>query len=465
MTMFGQTVTGSRPAVEGSREDRFRVVIAGGGVAALEAVMALHDLASGELDVQLIAADPDFTLQALSVASPFGGEDPPRLALEPFCRDHAAHFRADQLTEVWAGGQRVLTGSGEDIFYDALLLATGARRHDALPGAQAFRGAVDVAEFESALGELRRGGIEHLAFAVPEGIRWSLPLYELALLTARRLDASGGSARLTFVTGEHSPLDACGSEVGERVTGLLAKAGIELLTGSDPIRYDGHRLLLDGGEDLPADRVITLPGLSVPEIPGIPQGRGGFLDCDPGFKVDGLNGVWAAGDMTWFPIKQGGLAAQQAEVAATGIARAAGIDVEPEPFRPIIRGAMITGDEPQFIRADLGNEGATEVATSPLWWPPIKVAGRRLAPYLAREWGGEKSDPLIAMDDLETGPASETEHREALALSLNFADTDAREGDFDHALRWLDVAERLNLTLPERYEERRREWRGKVDRS
>ena len=40
--------------------------------------------------------------------------------------------------------------------------------------------------------------------------------------------------------------------------------------------------------------------------------------------MEGLDGVYAAGDATWYPIKQGGLAAQQADVVATAIAAAVG---------------------------------------------------------------------------------------------------------------------------------------------
>ena len=56
-----------------------------------------------------------------------------------------------------------------------------------------------------------------------------------------------------------------------------------------------------------------------------------------------MDGVFAAGDATTFPIKQGGLAAQQADAVAEMVACAAGADIRPQPFRPILRGTLLTG--------------------------------------------------------------------------------------------------------------------------
>jgi sulfide:quinone oxidoreductase len=94
--------------------------------------------------------------------------------------------------------------------------------------------------------------------------------------------------------------------------------------------------------------------------------------------------VWAAGDATAFPIKQGGLAAQQADAAAQSIAAAAGVAIEPEPFHPVLRGVLLTGRGEHWIRRDVGGgAGEGEAKRHALWWPPTKVAGRYLAPYLA----------------------------------------------------------------------------------
>jgi sulfide:quinone oxidoreductase len=101
-------------------------------------------------------------------------------------------------------------------------------------------------------------------------------------------------------------------------------------------------------------------------------------------RVPGIDAVWAAGDATAFPIKQGGLAAQQADVVARAIAARAGADIEPEPFRPVLRGVLLTGRGRAWMRHDLGAEADGDTADRhALFWPPTKIAGRYLSPYLA----------------------------------------------------------------------------------
>lgn len=453
-----------------ARENRFQVLVAGGGVAALETVLALADTAGDRVAVEMISPTEQFTLQALSVAQPFGGEEPHTIDLARFCEQHGARFRRDALAEVWSEQRRVLTAAAEELPYDALLLAFGAKRVEALAGTHAFRGAADAEWFAGLLGQLERGSIKRLAFVVPTAVHWALPLLELALLTSRWLDQHDvDGAELSFVTHESAPLLVFGDRISEHIAALLAGAGIEL-HASQPVSAVADGAVRDevGRTLLEADEIVTLPALRVGEIPGIAQGRHGFIACDAEMRVEGTQNVWVAGDASWFPIKQGGIAAQQAEVAAGWIAAAAGADVLPEAFCPVLRAALLTGDEPQFMRREIGigrADATTALAASPLWWPPGKVAGPRLAPYLAREWGGSLADPTGRFEDLfpeEAEDERDEEHRAALKLALNYARVDADEGHLDDALRWLDVAERLNVTLPPAYVEQRQAWREQL---
>lgn len=459
----------SRSPVRAAKEERpdpgdaaaqgFRVMIAGGGVASLEAVLALAEHRGSGIEVELVCPEREFTLRPLSVAQPFGDVPQRSLDLASFCAEHGVELRSDRIAEIWGEQQRVLLDSGEDVFYDALLLAFGAQPHDVLPGARAFRGAVDASWFAELLAKLESGEVHRVVFAVPAGVRWSLPLYELALMTAHWLNERGvGNVELTVVTHEDAPLSVFASGPENRVAELLRQAGIELVAGNAPVHFtDG--LVLEDGHTVAVERVVTLPGLRVPDVPGLPGGARGYIATDAEMRVDGLRHVWAAGDATWFPIKQGGLAAQQADVAAASIAV---VPLEVPAFAPVIRASLLTGKGAEYIRAELG-AGSSETAASPLWWPPGKVAGKRLAPYLARKWSGEPRDPLLPLEDFdlpseEKRGEAEEEHRAALDLALNCAEMDAREGDPAQALRWLDVAERLNVTLPPEYAERRREW-------
>jgi sulfide:quinone oxidoreductase len=138
-------------------------------------------------------------------------------------------------------------------------------------------------------------------------------------------------------------------------------------------------------DDLPtADRVVTLPLLSGRPVAGLPADAGGFLPVDPSGRVLGLQRVWGAGDGTDFPIKQGGLAAQQAEVAARSIASLAGRQVETTPFEPILRGMLIAGRQTWYLRRRLDGIDLGQVSPRALWWPPTKIAGLHLATFLQR---------------------------------------------------------------------------------
>jgi len=96
-----------------------------------------------------------------------------------------------------------------------------------------------------------------------------------------------------------------------------------------------------------------------------------------------------------------------------------------------------------------------------LWWPPGKIAARHLAPYLARSIGDDGEPPPLA--DVETAlskdpEVAEADREDAVELVLKTADADARSEDYDGALRWLDVVEKLNLSVAAAYADKRAEW-------
>jgi CBS domain-containing protein len=123
--------------------------------------------------------------------------------------------------------------------------------------------------------------------------------------------------------------------------------------------------------------------------------------------------VFAAGDVTTFPVKQGGIAAQQAESAAHAIAAEAGVDVKPHRFRPVLRGYLLTGAEPQYLRREL-RTGLDTVSPDPLWWPPAKIVGRYLSPFLAELAGTDTAAELLPRPgvlrvDVEVGESTRPE--------------------------------------------------------
>jgi sulfide:quinone oxidoreductase len=140
--------------------------------------------------------------------------------------------------------------------------------------------------------------------------------------------------------------------------------------------------VLRDADPLPVDLAIALPRPTGKPVPGLPHDDDGFVPVDAYGRVRGTERIWAVGDMTAHALKQGGLAAQQADVAAAAIAAAAGAPVRPVPYRPVLRGLLLTGGEPEYLQHGPGAPPWSHASTAFLWWPAQKVAGRHLGPYL-----------------------------------------------------------------------------------
>jgi sulfide:quinone oxidoreductase len=364
-----------------SRTHTPHVLIAGGGVAGLEAALALHELAGDRLTVTLLAPERHFTYRPLSVGEPFDLGHATRYELEAIGADRGFAVLHDTLAAVEPDDHCVVTGDGDRLPYDTLLIGLGARPQIAVAGALPFRGPEDARRIAAGLREL--GTRRRVVFAVPPRPAWTLPVYELALLTARWAHQRERRLELTIVSPELRPLEVFGARASAEVGALLDQAGIAFRGAAAPRDVVDGALELAAGGRVPADLAIALPRLDGSPIPGIPCDAAGFADVDDFCRVVGVDDVYAVGDMTSRPIKHGGLAAQQAVTAATAIAFAAGADVVPKPYAPVLRALLLTGATPRWLRA----EGASSevVSGDAPWWPPHKIATRYLAPYLGAE--------------------------------------------------------------------------------
>ena len=361
-----------------------KVVIAGGGVAALETLIALRDLAGERVETTLVAPEPRFTYRPWSVAQPFHRGHARNYELGGIADEFRARFVRDAVVEVLPEERRVRCASGEALDYDQLVVAVGATARPAFPGAITFGDDPAEERLHGMLADLEQGYLKRVAFVVPGEVAWTLPLYELALMTARQAWTMGmDRVRFTLVTPEAQPLAMFGAAASDTVADLLERHAIDFVGGAYPSVGHGYVVADPGGRRIDADRVVSLPALGGPDLAGVPVDGEGFIPVDAHGRVGGLRGVWAAGDGTNFPIKQGGLATQQADAVAEAIAAEAGAEIEPEPFRPVLRGMLLTGGDDRFFRTPIaGGGGEGQVASAALWWPPTKIAGRYLAAYL-----------------------------------------------------------------------------------
>jgi hypothetical protein len=357
---------------------RPRVLIAGGGFAALECVLELAHAAPDLLDVTVLAPQEHFELRPAGVRTPFDGLPPERVGLRDVLGPAGAALTLGTLAGVEPELGVARTADGDLLRFDELVVAVGARAVTALPGALPLRGAVDAAAVGALAARVRPPRARSLAVVVPPGAHWPLPAYEVAL--ALSVGAAHGAVRL--VTPETRPLEAFGPTPAAAVERLLAGHGVELLGGAVAASWDGRRLRMADGRLMDCESCVALGSLVGPGIPGLPADLGGFLPVDAFGRVAGT-AVHAAGDATDVSFKQGGVGAQAGAVVARGIARRAGADVAARPLVPVLHGLLLDGRGGRlFLRRDVAERDG-EVAQEPLWWPPAKVHARRLSPVLA----------------------------------------------------------------------------------
>jgi sulfide:quinone oxidoreductase len=359
--------------------DAFRVVVAGGGVAGLEAILALRDLAGDRVALTLVSPEREFVFRPMSVATPFSRGHATRHPLATVAAQTGAELVRARVTAVDAGERHVVLEDGDRLAYDALLVAVGARSEPALRHALTWTPETDHELFGGLLRDLEEGYAASVGFIVPPVVEWPLPAYELALMTAWEARGMGADVGVTIYTPEDAPLALFGAAASRALSAELDEVGVRVVTGVSA--EDGDRGLLVGGRPLESQRSVALPRAVGPALPGLPADDSGFIPADRYGRVTGAGGVWVAGDAMAFPVKQGGLAAQEADAAAEAIAAAAGADLEPRPFRPVLRGVLLTGRGRRWMRLRTG-EDEGESARHALWWPPTKVAGRYLSPYL-----------------------------------------------------------------------------------
>jgi sulfide:quinone oxidoreductase len=363
-------------------------LIVGGGVGALEAALALHNLAGEKVQVEICAGKSDFVYRPFAVGEPYGASRVLRYDLARLTEPIGTEFRLENVGWVDTALRCAHTHDGSELAYDYLIVACGARLLWSIPGATTFWGVADEGETQEVVTRLREGRLRRLVFTMPGGHGWALPAYELALLAATEMKRAGiAGTQLTIVTPEDGPLQIFGRRASEQVAELLADNGIEVITGTHPVKYEHGALAIVPGEELEADAVISLPRIEGRHVEGLPYDPAGFIPVDDHARIVGVANAFAVGDVTNFPIKQGGIATQQADVAAEAIAAELGCDVEANPLDPVLRGVLWTGAKPRYLFGWLGGgHGETSVASERPPWPvdnPSKLIGRFLTPFLA----------------------------------------------------------------------------------
>jgi sulfide:quinone oxidoreductase len=360
------------------------ILIAGGGVAALETLLALHERIGTSRRVTLLAPHTDFRYRPLTA---YGGLVPgPRtpVDLRAVAAEHGAAFEHDQLTAVHPDRCEAATPNGLRIAYQALVVAIGAVAINPFPGAVTLGLPREEAAFEAFVRRVRDGTLERVVVVVPPRLGWTLPAYEAALM----LRHASATLRITVTTPEAAPMERFGPEIAAAIDERLRERQIDFCPETFPVTVADGELWVRSHGLVAADAVVALARPAGPIISGLPIDPLGFIPVDETSRVIGTTGIWAAGDAAAHHTKQGGFALQQAEAASEDIVDtltdAPAGDVAP-PAPLVMRAALLDGDRVLYLRAEQQDHGWRGVASwDPLWEPPGKIAGGRLTRYLAK---------------------------------------------------------------------------------
>lgn len=362
---------------------RLRVVIAGGDVAALETAFALRALAGDHVNVTLVAPTQYLEYRPVQVRDPLAVNGRSRVPLARLAREAGAGLRHDRVVAIDTLARRLHTAVGYELPYDVLVVAAGAVPQDVPAGALALDEG-HAAECRFLMCDLRAGRLASVAFVEPPAPAFAFDLYDLAIETAAALRAHRVDANLTLVTAEAAPL----AVLGRRVAGMLGETlrahGLRVVESSYVRSIANGRIeVAPGSRSVEAERVIATPRLAGPHVHGLPCEPDGFLRVDVNGRVAQVDGVFAAGACTSFPVKHPSLSAQQADAVAAAIAAAAGARVVAAPFTPVLR-CILPSRLRWYVEAPLtgGVGDATLISAFPSWPQPLRFGSRFLASQL-----------------------------------------------------------------------------------
>lgn len=347
------------------------MAIIGGGVAAVEAMLAFDATSYSRAEVHLFSPKSKFVLKPLAVLSGFGRGELLNFDLPKLTATVGATFHNLSVSEVVPQRRAIRLSDDSEFSYDYLIASPGAKPLWFVPGATPYWGSGGNKAVTDALATLRDKNAPKVVVTMPDGGTWPLPIYELALLITAELDSD---ASMTVVTPEKAPLELFGNAATEKVAALLRDRNVETILETAPAEYRDGALVTTDGRQIGADLAVTIPTLTGHRIPGLPYDEQGFIPVDDFGQIDQHSREFAAGDVTSFPVKFGGLATEQADAVAAAIAAAAWDAPAPEPFKPVYRGTLLTAEGP----VDLG-PGISEPYA---WDSAEKVQGKYLTPFL-----------------------------------------------------------------------------------
>ena len=370
--------------------DQSKVVIVGGGAAALEAMLALRAFCGERVGIDMYAPREDFVMRPLAVVEAFGKGEVLKFELDDVVSDSGGTFYRHSVVAIDPDNRRIVLQDGDEVDYDFVIVATGTKSLWVVPGAMTFWGPGSQESVTEVLELMKSGENPRVVLTMPDPTGWPLPIYEFALYLASLTGEDDSlNAEITIVSPEGAPLQAFGKRASDSVADMLEESGIGFIADTVPAAFGNGRLSTLPNDSIEADAVLTLPHLTGRHIDGIPFNDDGFIPTDSHGRIIGLEREFAAGDVIDYPLKFGGFATGQADIVAASIAATIRGDDPPTEFEPEFKATILPPDGPVFLGEDEDWSDLDQEAASEGWNPARKIRGKYLSPVLTRLAGNE----------------------------------------------------------------------------
>jgi sulfide:quinone oxidoreductase len=380
-----------------------RILVIGGGFAALETAFLLRMRHHDDVDIRLVSDSDDFLFRPNSIYVPFGADPESLLVdLNKPLRRRNIEFERGSVAEVDPDTKLVTLHDGERFGYDKLVIATGADTNAAeIPGLAEHGATIwttdsmrDVRRrFEQVRDRARAGERQRVLFLVPPNNKCSGPLYEIVFMLEtwlRRNDARD-LVDITWSTYEHGFIQAFGPRLHELVTEEFAERGIEGHVEETAVEVTEEEVRYADAGSRGFDHLIAFPPyVAGVRYPALDSDDRGFITTDLETRLAlGHDDVYVPGDAGDFPIKQAFLAFLQADAVANHIdSELAGREFT-QPFDSVSMCIMemfdkatfaqvpveLTGDPDRPVRVRPDADGDYKVGTSPVWRLGKKMLG------------------------------------------------------------------------------------------
>jgi NADH dehydrogenase len=299
-----------------------RIVVLGAGFAGLWAAIGaarkLDELGIGpdRVAVTLVDRSAYHSIRVRNYEAELGDT---RIPLDDILRPIGVGRVEAEVDDIdWAERRVLLSGGGEPLAYDRLVLALGSRlMRPPIPGLAEY--AFDVDTYEggcqlnahiAALPEPEPSAGQWTALVIGGGLTGIEVATEMPGKLRAALDGSRGhgcQGQPRVILADRQPW--IGSDMGEEARAVIAEAlsalGVEARPGVSIAAIDAEGVTLADGERIAAATVVWCAGMQAHPLTRrfpVPHDRFGRMPVDEFLKIKGMAAEFAAGDVAWFPI-------------------------------------------------------------------------------------------------------------------------------------------------------------------